>query len=352
MALAVYGKHPAKGDFLEHGVPGALRPLLEGWLDQVLAQARADLGGDWERVWATAPMLRFWLGEGIWGEQVCGVMVATQDRVGRRFPLVLMALGAAVPPPVVDADQGWYDGIAAHLARMLRLADIPGPAALLTGAPLPAPLDQPGPTAFWAMRPGHGVGDLLADIAMTDHRRAAAGRSYWWVAGEAVPDPASEAGDFDGADFANPETGYVGAGTQGDSGSTEPAPDAVSRPEDKALLEAETPHDADPPTTEPLPESEPAPTPQPDPDPSHWDVAQEAAFDDSPFAATAGPSLFAAPLPPATNLPPRDSVPVSSQQAQQAHQARGALWSQVWAGDGLPPGPVVAWFLRGHDGDD
>ena len=38
MALGVYGKHPAKGDFVEYGLPPDLRAALESWLDQVLAE--------------------------------------------------------------------------------------------------------------------------------------------------------------------------------------------------------------------------------------------------------------------------------------------------------------------------
>jgi len=311
MALAVYGKHPAKGDFLDHGVPGALRPALEGWLDQVLAQARADLGSDWERVWAAAPPLRFWLGEAVWGQPVCGVMVPTQDRVGRRFPLVLMSVGDAVPPPVVDPDQVWYDAMAAHLARMLAMGDLPGPAALLTGAPVPHGTDAPGPSEFWAVRPGDATADLLADIAVTDHRRAAAGRSYWWVAGDAPP-PEAEA-DVTPDD---PEPALA---------DPEPAtPDMDAAPEPDLLPDA-------------------APDLAAEADPSPWDMPD---VDDSPFASGGGLSLFAAPLPPETSRPV--AAPPT---AFGDGPARGPLWSQVWAGEGLPSGPVIAWFLRGHDGN-
>lgn len=68
MAFGVYGKHPAKGDFLSHGVPPAVQARLEVWLDAALAEARAALGADWQSVWPAAPALRLWLGEGIWGE--------------------------------------------------------------------------------------------------------------------------------------------------------------------------------------------------------------------------------------------------------------------------------------------
>ena len=308
MALAVYGKHPAKGDFLEHGIPAALKPLLEGWLDTTLAQARETLGADWQTVWPAAPMLRFWLGEGIWGAPVAGVMAAAQDRVGRRFPLVLMALGdtgSALPPPVIDTDQAWYDAACAHLTAVLARNTLGLPADLLDGAPLVAQSDpMPGPSEFWAMRPGADVGDLLADIAMTDHRRASDGRSYWWVAGaqetvEAAAEPA--------------------------------ALPAMEEPDLPPIIAAEPEASLPEPF---VPESDP------------WGLIHLAEPDDSPFdAAPDGPSLFAPPEP--GSIAVVDAVvPTYSAPAPRV------LWSQVWAGRGLPSGAVLAWFFRGHAGND
>ena len=311
MTLAVYGKHPAKGDFLEYGVPGALKPLLEGWLDTALSDARTALGTDWQGVWPNAPMLRFWLGEGIWGAPVAGVMAPSQDRVGRRFPLVLLALGdagSALPPPVIDADQTWYDAACAHLVAVLARGDLGGPADLLDGAPMVALADpMPGPREFWAVRPGPEVGDLLADIALTDHRRASEGRSYWWVAGSAEP--------VEGEALPEPEA----------------APEVVEAPE-----EAPT----EPPTAEGVAEEDPVPEPDP------WGLADLPEPDESPFAAApAGFSLFAAPEPGSVETP--EPAPVAF-----APPAPRVLWSQVWAGPGLPSGAVLAWFFRGHAGND
>ncbi|MGL6210123.1 MAG: type VI secretion system-associated protein TagF, partial [Paracoccaceae bacterium] len=191
MALAAYGKHPAKGDFLAQGVPFSLQAPLEGWLDQVLAEARWELGAAWEGVWRDAPLLRFWVGEGVWGQPVAGVMAASQDRVGRRFPLILFCAGsdaALLPPPTIGGDGGWYDRMAVLMAERLAARDIAGPADLVAGGVVPEVPDnlpEPGPEAFWAVRPGVDVAGLLADVALTDHRRAAAARSYWWVAGGA-----------------------------------------------------------------------------------------------------------------------------------------------------------------------
>lgn len=239
MVLGLYGKHPAKGDFLEAGLPPALQRILEGWLDSVLAEVRETLGPEWQAAWDRAPALCFWLGETIWGGVVAGVLAPSRDRVGRRFPLLLLAAGADAPAPPIQDPSGWHGRAAAFLRNSLAAQDFAGAAALLDAAPQPVPVDHPEqPGSFWAVRPGADVATLWADVAATDVRHAAASRSYWWVAGE-----------------------------------------------DAASIAPETP-------------------PDPAVDPMHL-------------------------------LAPRP-----------------ALWSQVWAGAGLPSGAVLAWLLRGHSSDE
>ena len=332
MALAIYGKHPAKGDFLEYGLPAALKPALEGWLDTVLAEAKASLAADWQAVWPAAPMLRLWLGEGIWGSAIAGVMASAQDRVGRRFPLVLLALGDAgltLPPPVIDPDQSWYDAACAHLGVQLQRTDLPGPGALVQDAPIPATTDAlPGPRDFWAMRPGADVAALLADIALTDHRRANEGRSYWWVAGtiEVAADsggpgepsdvdiPAQDGDALDNSAKETPEA-------EGVAVVNELKADPVLA--DDAEIDGDT-------------------------DANTWDLPDTPETDVSPFASDAGGlSLFAPPEPGGVTEDYSGPAPLIHIVA-----APRQLWSQVWAGPGLPSGAVLAWFFRGHAGND
>lgn len=294
MGIGLYGKHPAKGDFIAAGLSGALMQRLEVWLDGLLQEARSQLAGDWPGVWANAPQLRFWLGEGIWGQPVAGVMAASCDRVGRRFPLILLAEGAEVPPPpVIDTAQHWYDAAAAWLGDCLSRAELATGAALLESLPAGLTGSDSGAGAgpdFWALRDGPEVSGLWADVALADHRRAAAGRSYWWVEGEV-------AGLAEAPVAAAPET--------------VPGEDALPDPD----------------------RSE-------DPDPSEEDLG-------SPFgAAESGLGLFASPEPadpqaladPAPTPPPA-VVPTPSPRA-----------AQVWAGAGLPSAAVMVWFFRGHAG--
>lgn len=365
MALGVYGKHPAKGDFLEYGLPAGLRPLLEVWLDSVLAETRESLGQEWEYRWHHAPMLRFWLGEGIWGQPVAGVMAPTQDRVGRRFPLVVVTTGepGQPAPPAVDPDQSWYDAAEAHLAATLTRADLSAPSALIEGLIAPACRDdQGGPGDFWAVREGAALSGLWSDVALTDHRRAVAGRSYWWVAGAELapvsPDPAPLSAEV-AVQLPDPDAA-------GDEEQIEPpaamameveeAAETVTATDDLPEAEAEAP--APRPTVETAAEAEADGGDTPaaemaegstadssvrpiEVDAGIWALDDEA--DGSPFAAPAqGLGLFAPPEPGQIELP----QPVAEPQAASAGPHPRAF-SQVWAGPGLPSGQVIAWFLRG-----
>ncbi len=358
MPVGIYGKHPAKGDFLDAGVPGPLLKLVEGWLDTALAEAREALGAEWEAVWSQAPLLRFWLGEGIWGAPLAGVLMASRDRVGRRFPLVLMATGAdAPPPPVVDPAQGWHDPAEAHLRRVMALADFPANAALLEGAPVAPSPDQPGPADFWAVCPGQGVEALWSDVALTDHRRAAAGRSYWWVAGEpersaepwpeAIGEEATELPAAEVADPALPVEVALSEAVVGMEDASEPSetqlPDDETSEVEAEPVEAEVAAEFAGAALAELAAEDAVSAGEPDP----WGLAlpedEGSPFDSAPL----GFSLFAAPAEPVGAPPPE---PAETAPAP-AIRPRDPLWSQVWAGQGLPSGAVLAWFFRGHVGN-
>lgn len=191
--LGLYGKHPAKGDFLDVGL-GSLKPALEAWLDTVLAETRHGLAEAWEPVWAAARPLRFWIGSEIWGEAVAGVMLPSTDKVGRQFPLVILGAGAECPPPpVLHTQQDWHAAVEAHLRALCAAQDTaPTLDALNPPPPTPVPV---GPSDFWAVRPDADISGLLDDIALTDHSRAAQRRSYWWAVGTANDQSQVWAGD-------------------------------------------------------------------------------------------------------------------------------------------------------------
>jgi type VI secretion system protein ImpM len=109
--IGLYGKVPAHGDFVRRGLPSSFVGPWDAWLRAGVTAARDHLGAHWTTAWDGAPAWRFALPPGACGpDAAAGVMVPSQDQVGRRFPIMLAAL---LPPgaPMPDAD--WYDAVEA-----------------------------------------------------------------------------------------------------------------------------------------------------------------------------------------------------------------------------------------------
>lgn len=141
----LFGKLPAKGDFLTRGLPPLVLQAWEGWLQTVLAASRDRLGPVWGERWRQMPVWRFWIGPDVFGVACAGALMASADRVGRPFPLMLILPERGEdfpPPPVVDAFEPWYAALEARLRDAFGRAELADPGVLLEGlAPdaLPAP---------------------------------------------------------------------------------------------------------------------------------------------------------------------------------------------------------------------
>ena len=83
----IFGKLPAHGDFVARGLVAAERDVLDAWLSGEMLAAREMLGSDFEDRYDRAPPWRFA------GPEGAGVLVASVDGVGRRFPLYLALVG-------------------------------------------------------------------------------------------------------------------------------------------------------------------------------------------------------------------------------------------------------------------
>jgi type VI secretion system protein ImpM len=189
MAFGIFGKHPGFGDFLSVGLSPGASAQVERWLSEALPALHASLGERWEAVYDSAPAIHFWIGGRVVGGQaLCGVLLASRDKVGRRFPLFAAAEAACLLPPVLDPEPALPDLIASRLAEF---RPDPGAGAAGIVAHLAAGLepfsdDAPPDHAFWATRADGDTSRLWSDVARADHLRAAASRSYWWVSGGAA----------------------------------------------------------------------------------------------------------------------------------------------------------------------
>lgn len=96
--VGLFGKLPSHGDFLRRRASEAFVEAWDAWLRECLPASRDALGERWLDLYLTSPAWRFACAPDACGpEPVIGLMVPSVDRVGRYFPLTLVA---SLPPDV------------------------------------------------------------------------------------------------------------------------------------------------------------------------------------------------------------------------------------------------------------
>ena len=91
-AFGAFGKLPSLGDFLRADTPPGFVEPWDTWVQRAMMTARNALGARWHDCYFSAPIWRFTLAHGLAGRlPVMGILMASVDRVGRHFPLTLMA---------------------------------------------------------------------------------------------------------------------------------------------------------------------------------------------------------------------------------------------------------------------
>jgi type VI secretion system protein ImpM len=196
MQCGLYGKLPAKRDFVAIGAPRDFLSAWEPWLQGGVAAARHGLGERWQPAFLTAPIWRFWLGAEVCGRSVIGAFMPSLDGVGRYFPLTLFACAddkAAIPPPELDDQKAWFNGAEHFLMSTLdahrgfdevtaALGDLAAPVQQFTEPPRPDMIADVDATV--AVRAGNGgFADLFRTIRETDHAKVYAAATFWWTIG-------------------------------------------------------------------------------------------------------------------------------------------------------------------------
>ncbi|MGK7867384.1 type VI secretion system-associated protein TagF [Falsiroseomonas sp. E2-1-a20] len=147
MPTGFYGKLPTQGDFLRRRLPDSFVQPWDAWLQSGMAEARETLGEDgFAEAWASAPAWRFRLPALACGpDPVAGLLLPSEDLVGRRFPLTLATTAAAAPA------EAWFAGL--HEA-----AATPGHTADSLAAALPEPWlaeEKATPEGWWTTPDHH-----------------------------------------------------------------------------------------------------------------------------------------------------------------------------------------------------
>ena len=194
----LYGKLPAKGDFVMRRLPPAFVDAWDAWLQDGMTVSRERFGESWLDAYLVAPIWRFVLPPGLLDPSgVAGVLMPSIDRVGRYFPLTIAAMveGVFSPALIAAAAEDWFT--AAEGLAILALEDgldfdrFDEEVAILgtPEAPPPsAPILHDGETWMLGLHAGMAVGVGMAQIAQEVLDGALGPHSVWWTAGsECVP---------------------------------------------------------------------------------------------------------------------------------------------------------------------
>jgi len=229
MTTGLFGKLPAKRDFIAANAPRRFLEAWEPWLQSSLATSKQALGAGWGEAYNCAPMWRFWLGADFCGEAVIGTWMPSVDGVGRAFPLAMFTGEGdqRLPPPELESNDAWFDAAESLLLEALEpsldfdaylraTAALPEPKRQSRESELPGFVELPD-GAVLARDFGDQLSLALRAARRFDPRHAFGGFSFWWtIGGEDFPSlalvqrglpPATRFSDFLTGAFAAAEGG-------------------------------------------------------------------------------------------------------------------------------------------------
>jgi type VI secretion system protein ImpM len=203
-AVGFFGKLPCRGDFLKRRVRDDFVAVWDDWLQQCLAESRQQMQEQWLNAYLASPIWRFVLSEGVCGTGMyAGVLVPSVDRVGRYFPLTLVAQWSTEHGALdVACDaQDWFDALEelalqapdisdidvfdAQVARLSGFGDADAAAESADLRDALARANFPHGSAQWHV-PLHSVLSLQRAInamALREMERTLRPLSVWWTDG-------------------------------------------------------------------------------------------------------------------------------------------------------------------------
>jgi len=199
-APGFHGKLVAKGDFITRRLPRSFLDPWDSWLQDVIGGSRARMGEAWLDAYLTSPIWRFVLSAGLCGDApAAGVLMPSVDRVGRYFPLTIVApLPTNLDPlglPVAGVE--WFRNAEELVRSALDDAfDFDDFDARVAGLGVPPAADPAGASGSDAPSPGGIRLPIVSADSIEPAYRQLAGRfiaatfpgcSLWWTSGsEAV----------------------------------------------------------------------------------------------------------------------------------------------------------------------
>lgn len=203
-AVGFFGKLPCRGDFLQRRVSRDFIEVWDPWLQRCIDQSTRTLQERWLGAYLTAPVWRFVLAEGICGSSAyAGVMVSGVDRVGRYFPLTIVAEWPAQECALESACEAsrWFDAAEevaltapeavdfdafdAQVARLTELIDTGGADESAHLRRLMSHTDTLQRAAQWhvPLSSVHSLQRAMSALAVRELERSLRPVSLWWTDG-------------------------------------------------------------------------------------------------------------------------------------------------------------------------
>jgi type VI secretion system protein ImpM len=191
MVCGLFGKLPAKRDFISCNMPRPFLDHWERWLQEGVARSQLQLGRQWKDVFLTAPIWRFWFGAEVYGQSVTGALMPSVDGVGRYFPLTVCSFaedGRHHIPPPDEAVDAWLGQCEQFLLGLLEDSLPDEPSAMLISLP-DAPTGKDNSDGYFVETDGvqlsscGGLAESYSALTRINTSLFHAKRSYWWTAG-------------------------------------------------------------------------------------------------------------------------------------------------------------------------
>lgn len=122
-----YGKLPSIGDFASRRLPQDFIDIWHNWVQLGMTEGQKASGDRWLDTYLNSPIWRFLISPGICGDSLwTGTMMPSVDKVGRYFPLALVAQIEQKTHNLatITAESGWYDALENLSLKMLDI-DMP-----------------------------------------------------------------------------------------------------------------------------------------------------------------------------------------------------------------------------------
>lgn len=202
-SAGLFGKLPARGDFVRENLPRDFTDAWDAWWQCGLADLQARWPDSWREAWLEAPVWRFLLPPGLCGKSgILGLWVPSVDKVGRYSPLTIAAAAPwdwlphvrAMTPFLAAAEAAALDALEHDLAPGEVMERI-RPAFVSSDTPDPDPGFLDGHTAWWT-EGGPRVGARLeVGVALPVGNRFAAFMNDDWRATDAGSPPVPRTSD-------------------------------------------------------------------------------------------------------------------------------------------------------------